>query len=128
MAEAAAPKVEIGPVNDGLTGYYHVDGKWYSEARLVEFARDHPVFECPLAALNISGARWHDADLHDLVWHVARVNKADLSLPILLDWKGRIADGTHRVIHAMVLGRRTILAKRLMWEPEPDRKDDKDDA
>lgn len=61
--------------------------------------------------------------MHGLAWHVRRVKDADLDKPILLDWEGGIADGRHRVIKALVLGKRTIKARRMMWKPEPCRRE-----
>lgn len=117
------PKVEFNRV-DPLQDYYS-DGKGnlYSVARLVDDTKHLPVFDCPLAALDLSGAIWEGCNMHGLAWHVRRVKDADLDKPILLDWEGGIADGRHRVIKALVLGKRTIKARRMMWKPEPCRRE-----
>ncbi|WBM40035.1 hypothetical protein [Alcaligenes faecalis] len=104
---------------------YYADGEGneYSVARLLDDAKYLPVFDCPLAALDLSGQIWQGSSMHALAWHVKKVFAADLDVPILLDWSGRVADGRHRIIKALAEGRRTIKAKRMSWKPEPCRKE-----
>lgn len=120
------PKVEFNRA-DPLQDYYDDgNGNLYSVARLIDDTKHLPVFECPLAALDLSGEIWEGCNIHGLAWHVRRVKDADIDRPILLDWEGGIADGRHRVIKALVLGKRTIKARRMMWKPEPCRTEQKD--
>lgn len=114
-----APKVEFDSA-DPLQEYYSDGtGDLYGVARLTEATKHLPVFDCPLAAINLSAEIWQGCDTHALAWHVKRVNDADLNEPILLDWRGVIADGRHRVIKALSLGKCTIRARRMMWKPNP---------
>ncbi|MEI2416213.1 hypothetical protein V8Z80_08515 [Orrella sp. JC864] len=116
------PRVEFRPI-DPLQDYYDDgQGNQYSVARLVDDAKDLPIFDCPLAALDLSGEIWKGSNMHGLAFHVRKVMRADLDVPILLDWNGGIADGRHRVIKALALGKRTIKAKRMTWKPDPCRK------
>lgn len=109
------PKIELGAI-DALQGrYLGRDGHKYSTAQVIDAAKDLPVFELPVAALDLTGNPWPNADSYLLAWHMRRCMRADLTRPIILDWRGVIADGRHRVIKAIALGRRTVLAKRLMW-------------
>ncbi len=108
-----------------LQDYYRDgDGNLYSVARLLDGAQDLPVFDCPLAALGLSCPIWENDCMIALSHHVRRVMDADLDVPILLDWYGGIADGRHRVIKAIVEGRRTIKARRMTWKPDPCRRAD----
>lgn len=117
------PRVEFNR-HDPLQDYYNDGcGNEYSVAKLADDAKGLPVFDCPLAAISLSGEIWQGCDMHALAWHVRRVNDADLAQPILLDWRGEIADGRHRVIKALALGKRTIKARRLPWRPDPCRKE-----
>lgn len=113
------PKVEFR-AHEPLQDYFH-DGKggWYSVAKLADDTKDLPVFEVPLASLDLSHIIWRDADMLALACHVKRCMDADLDCPILLDWSGSIADGRHRVLKAVALGKRTIKARRMTWRPEP---------
>lgn len=120
------PKLEFARI-DPLQDYYDDgEGNHYSVARLQDDAKGLPVFDCPLAALRLDGEPWQDSDIFHLAWHVKKVMKADLNVPILLDWRGRIADGRHRVIKAIAQGKRTIKARRMTWKPTPCRTEQKD--
>lgn len=105
---------------DPLQDYYRDgNGDLYSVARLVDDAKALPIFEVPLAALDLSGKIWEGSNILSLSFHVKKVMDADLNCPILLDWNGSIADGRHRIIKAIVTGKRTIKARRMHWQPEP---------
>lgn len=93
-------------------------------AKLTDDAKNLPVFDVPLAALDLSHKIWHDADMLGLASHVKRCMDANLDCPILLDWDGAIADGRHRVLKAIALGKRTIKARRMTWKPDPCRKEE----
>lgn len=119
---ARAPVVKIRTA-DPLQDYYRDrNGDLYSVARLVDDAKDLPVFDCPLAALELSSTPWEGENMFSLAFHVKKCLDADLNCPILLDWEGGIADGRHRIIMAIALGRRTVKARRFPWKVEPDRK------
>lgn len=106
--------------NDPLQDfYYDGDGGYYSVARLIDSTKHLKPFDAPLAAINLSARSWGDPSLFDFAFHVKRVMDADLDMPIILDWNGKIADGRHRVIKAIVEGRKTIKAVRMTWKIEP---------
>ena len=117
---AQPPKLEFARIEPLQDYYDDGNGNRYSVAKLLDAARDLPVFDCPLAAISLVPEPWNDSDMFHLAWHVRKVMKADLSVPILLDWRGCIADGRHRVIKAIALGKRTIPARRMTWKPDPD--------
>lgn len=117
------PKVAFSQVYPLQDYYNDGQGNLYSVAKLVDDAKSLPVFDCPLAALDLSGEIWSGSNMHALAWHCRRVKDADLDEPVLLDWNGVIADGRHRVIKALVEGKRTIKARRLPWKPDPCRKE-----
>lgn len=116
------PKVQFRN-HEPLQDYYNDGrGNLYSVARLLDDTKDVPVFDCPLAALDLTGEIWRGCDMFELADHVKSCMDADLDHPILLDWRGAVADGRHRIIRALAEGRRTIKAKRMWWKPEPCRK------
>lgn len=117
-----APKLKFRAA-DPLQDYYiDTEGNSYSVARLMDDTKALPVFEIPLAALDLTAKIWDDANIFALAFHVKKCVDADLRYPILLDWNGGIADGRHRIIKAIIEGKRTIKARRMTWKPEPDRK------
>lgn len=107
---------------DPLQDYYNDGSNLYSVARLVDDTSHLEPFDVPIAALNLSDVIWDDCNIYELAFHCKRVMEADLKKPIILDWNGAIADGRHRVIKAIIEGRRTIKAVRITWRVEPDRK------
>lgn len=56
--------------------------------------------------------------------HMAAINAADLSYPIILDEDGEIMDGRHRIMKAMLAGEKTIKAVRFDENPSPCKCDD----
>lgn len=107
-------------VNDPLQDcFFDVNGDCYGVARLVDMSKDLLIFDCPLAALNLSTKIWEGNNIFDLAFHVKKINDADLSKPIILAWDGTIADGRHRIIKAIADGKNTIKAVRITWKPTP---------
>ena len=110
--------------NDPLQDYYH-DGRgcWWSVARLADAAKDLVPFDMPIAGIDLDQCPWQGCNMFELAFHVGLCMDADLSKPIILDWNGSVADGRHRIIKAIVQGRRTIKAVRLQHKLTPDRED-----
>lgn len=113
-----------GPLKFGafepLSEYYiDTDGNRYCVSRLIEEAKDLPVFDLPLAGLDLSQTIWRESDIFGLAYHCKKVNMANLEYPIILAWDGAVADGRHRIIKALMLGKTTIKAKRLTWRLTP---------
>lgn len=52
--------------------------------------------------------------------HMQLVNKADLAYPIIICPDGKLMDGMHRVVKALLEGLTSIQAYRLSALPEPD--------
>ena len=48
------------------------------------------------------------------------INDADLDYSIILSSDGRVMDGLHRVLKALILGQSHIRAVRFLTDPEPD--------
>lgn len=117
------PKVHFRKAEPLQDYYCDGFGGQYSIARLIDETKHLPVFDLPLAAIDLSHKIWNGDDMLSLSRHVRRCMDADIDCPILLDWYGAIADGRHRVLKAIALGKRTIKARRMTWRPEPCRKD-----
>jgi len=52
--------------------------------------------------------------------HARLTNEADLGYPVILSSDGRIMDGMHRVLKALMQGESHIRAVRFPTDPEPD--------
>lgn len=93
--------------------------------RLIALAADLPVEQVPVAALSdVDSDYWfghgYPPTVRAVVEHLRLVQDADLSYPIVLDAEGGVMDGMHRVARALLEGRPTVAAKRLLALPEPD--------
>lgn len=121
MKRVLPPPVKLRD-SEPLQDYFQdTEGNRYAVARLLDDAKDLPVFDVPLAALDLTGEIWNGADMTLLAFHVRKCMNADLSCPILIAWDGSIADGRHRILKAIALGKRTLPARRMHWRPEPDK-------
>ncbi len=119
MAVKKQGPLKFGSVEPLSEYYIDVDGNRYCVSRLIEEAKDLPEFDLPLAGLDLRQNIWGNADIFGLAYHCKRVNRADLSYPIILAWDGAVADGRHRIIKALMLGKTTIKAKRITWRLTP---------
>ena len=82
--------------------------------------------QVPLDAIReIDESHWfsggaQDATCRAVMEHARMINEADLSFPIILSSDGRVMDGMHRVIKALLNGVQSIEAVRFDRNPEPD--------
>jgi hypothetical protein len=92
--------------------------------RLVVLSADLPIIELPLSEIAELDANYWSLDsqttVRDVAEHVRLVNECDLAHPIILAASGRVMDGMHRVVRALLEGRPTISARRFEVDPEPD--------
>jgi len=94
--------------------------------RLIELTRNVEPSEVDLSAIReIDELYWYDADdspptCRDLMEHMRLVEATDLAYPIILSPDGRVMDGMHRVVKALLQERTTIMAIRLSVMPSPD--------
>ena len=90
----------------------------WSVARLFELARELPVMQIPLDHLCVFYSYEH-LTIREMVMHMQAVNDADLNKPIILDEDGELMDGRHRLMKAMLLGKKKIKAVRFDENPSP---------
>lgn len=121
------PKVKIESIHLDENFFTDQDGHVYSSPKLIEHSKKYEPFDLPLAGIDLRRSAWEINDLDDFIYHAKRCNDASLDHPIILDKYGTIADGCHRIVKAVVLGRNTIKAIRLETMPPFDRKEDKNE-
>jgi hypothetical protein len=93
--------------------------------RLVALTRDFPVLQVPLADIHeirepLSSELDEPPSWKCIVEHIRLIDTADLCFPIILSSNGRVMDGMHRVIKALLTNRATIDSVRFTTDPEPD--------
>lgn len=101
-----------------LDSNFVVDNKIYEVQDLIKAAEDLEEFDLPLAGVNMNHAICQST-LTSFLYHLKRVENADLKYPVIIDSVGYICDGWHRVAKAILEGKTTIKAKRLEVMPEP---------
>lgn len=120
MSKKSLPPVLCFREADPLQDFYcDMDGAQYNVARLIDAAKGLEPFDMPLAGIDTGVAIWQGSTIFDLAFHCKKVFDADLDVPIILDWYGQVADGRHRIIKALVEGKRTIKAVRITWRMTP---------
>ena len=78
-------------------------------------------FEYPEAAYDMSNRNFSLENMDDFCFQMKRVLGADYeNNPIILDDLGQVADGNHRLCHAIIDGKSSVMAYRLVNMPEPD--------
>lgn len=68
---------------------------------------------------------WYDAEgetptCRSIAQHMRLVQQADLAFPIIICPEGRLMDGMHRAVKALLAQKSTIMAYRLAALPQPD--------
>lgn len=97
------------------SGYQESDDVFYSAKSLADH-KDFVEFELDLKSLFME-ARWNEITPIEMVDAIHRVAKADLIYPVIVGSNGRLLDGFHRVVKAIMNGIEKIPAKRLLSLP-----------
>jgi len=114
-------KVPISEMTLGDSQYCRDDGTWKAQT-LYDFikAKEYPVQDMPLWCVNLSVDAFECSSLKTFIFQCKRVKECSLEYPIIIDDKGVIADGYHRVCQAIIEGKETIKAVRMLEMPAPD--------
>ena len=96
---------------------------------MIDASCDLPVFEHPLSGIAELDELWRfqsDDDLPtpgSIAGHASLIASVDLSYPALLCAEGRLMDGMHRCLKALMVQRSLVLARRYPVTPPPDHVD-----
>lgn len=115
----------------GVRAQYHLrrtanGNEAFDVRRLIQLTRDLPVRLIDPATLpELDENHWyfHTASAptpRSILEHVRLIRACDLSYPIILDQCGRVMDGMHRVLRALLEGIDEIPAVRFEQDPSPD--------
>lgn len=97
----------------------YIDGDYaWSVSRLIYLSKNLKIMEVPLEHLSIN-YRYKNILLRDMVMHIKATLNADLKCPIILDEDGDVMDGRHRIMKAILKGKKTIKAVRFDVNPYP---------
>ena len=102
---------------------YQRDNKVWLASTLVKAVNEQKLepFDYPVTVYDMSNMNFSVKNINDFCLNVRRTLAADYeSYPIILDDLGQVADGNHRLCHAIVDGVAYIKAYRLKDMPIPD--------
>lgn len=101
---------------------FHRGNKIWKAQTLYDFAKakEYPILDMPLWNIDLTSEPFECNQLHSFIFQCKRVKECSLEYPIILDDVGQIADGYHRLCKAILEGRETIKAIRLLEMPAPD--------
>lgn len=94
--------------------------------RLIELSRNFSVKRISISQIHeVNEPYWfeHEQALPtcmDVLSHIRLIEETDLCYPIILGVDGRLMDGMHRVLKALLQGKETIDAVQFESMPEPD--------
>ena len=117
----SAPVVDISVFAFEESQYKRGEKVWLATT-LLRAVKDQKLkaFDYPLAAFNLLNLGFRLENTDDFIWQMKRTLNADYSHPIILDDYGQVADGFHRICHAILDGKTTIKAYRLKVMPSYD--------
>jgi disulfide oxidoreductase YuzD len=118
------PKIKIPNCKLSENTYVENGFSWDAPS-LITYCKEqkYPVFNLPLAAIPLDSLPFKVETLRDFFYQSKRVQDTDLKYPIIINDKGVIADGYHRVVKAFLEGRTYIKAIRIEEMPGPSGKD-----
>jgi hypothetical protein len=89
--------------------------------RLVDLSRNFPVTQVPIESIwELDTPYWSRLTVREVAEHIRLVEAVDLTYPIILGVDGRVMDGMHRVVRALLEGHQTIAAVQFEVHPVPD--------
>ena len=94
--------------------------------RLVELSQCLPIQSVPLSEIDeVDEAYWFDIENQKptcrvLLEHMKLVQEVDPEFPIILDADGRVMDGMHRIIRALLENQNHLKAVQFEVTPAPD--------
>ncbi len=119
MAKSLPP--EHGYIDgDGMNVYF------WKVRTLWKLAETMPVEQVPLDSFDWTNGNFQCESLsnpplwRDIGDHAKKIMAADLQYPIIINEKGNVMDGMHRILKSYVFGLPTVTAVRFTTTPPPD--------
>ena len=119
---ADPPMIDFGHLSFEESNYQRGNKHWMATT-LLRACHEQCLepFEYPLACYHLCDKTFPLNNMDDFIWQMRRTLDADYkNNPIILDDLGQVADGNHRICHAILDGKQSVLAYRLQYMPKPD--------
>ena len=97
--------------------------------KLVEHSQGLPIIDIELNNIKELDERLEGKfpTYRSIAEHLKLIQESDLKYPIILSKEGRVMDGMHRIIKALLLGHKTIKAVQFKEDLQPDHVDVQED-
>jgi len=113
------PDIKIDGMDFTDSNYACKEKRWSAVELYKQVEKEKSVaYDVPLAFIDMRCMPFTVDDVDDFIFQMKRVLNTDLDIPIIFDCCGRIADGWHRVVKAMIEGKKTIKGYRLKEMPD----------
>lgn len=96
-----------------ITQYFSYGVNEWAVEQLWEAAEDLPIESVCINDIVLSIMNC------DMEENIERVKNADLNYPIILTPESYVADGMHRIVKTILMGKEYVLAKRIKVMPKP---------
>jgi len=112
------------------SGFENSNGDYWSAPYLYKKVKERQLkpSKVHLKHLDLSCLPWSDGSIRsidDFLYHSIRVQNTDTLIPVIIGWDGYIMDGWHRLVKAVLEGKKTIKAYRFESYVEPEKKGEK---
>ncbi len=104
------------------TNHYNENGKMYFDTSLILASKGLPVQKMRITKkIMDEKIHWTLNSFFDLKVHIDRINKSDLKYPVIVGPKDKIIDGRHRLMKAVLKGKKSLDYVKLDKLPPPDK-------
>jgi hypothetical protein len=104
-----------------LNRYIDADQNVWIVNHLIWKARELPIIDYSIENIVLDdNLFWKLDTTRDFLVHYEKVSLANLDYPIILSAEGIVMDGRHRLMKAILEGRKSIKAVKFEITPEPD--------
>lgn len=93
-------------------------GSWRIRDLLAATA-DLPVFDLPLSLFPFNDHSFDAKDIYEFAQHYIHVRDADPDEPVVMDELGRVIDGRHRLVKALIEGRESVPCRKIPQGTKP---------
>lgn len=93
---------------------------WWASKTLFEASKELRVVDIDIASLDLDVTPWEGNNILEFVKHCVRIDKCRFEYPVIQAPSGWVMNGWHRIVKAIMEGRKTIPAVRFKELPKPD--------
>ena len=85
-----------------------IEGNKWRIRDLRSVVQNEKPFDLPLGLFNFREHEFEAKDLYEFAQHMLHVQESDLQYPVIMDQRGRVVDGRHRIVKALLEGKESV--------------------